>query len=83
MESNTTSVKEVVREKYGQAALRVTAFGGSLPVAEPARGSMAAASIRLPPIFMMPSRPDKSRKRLSSLRSGARIRPPWPNLQCR
>ena len=29
MESNTTSIKEVVREKYGQAAQRVTAGAGS------------------------------------------------------
>jgi len=29
MESNATSIKEVVREKYGQAAQRVTAGGGS------------------------------------------------------
>ena len=29
MESNTTDVREVVREKYGQAALRVTSGGSS------------------------------------------------------
>jgi len=29
MESNATSIKEVVREKYGQAAQRVTAGAGS------------------------------------------------------
>jgi SAM-dependent methyltransferase len=45
MESDSTSIKEVVREKYGQAALRVTAGVGSACCGASARGDSSVDPI--------------------------------------
>ena len=68
-------IKEVVKQKYGQAALRVTSGGSSCCGATASTGAVT----QLPLTSTTRCRPAKSPKRLCWLRSAAATPPRWPN----
>jgi hypothetical protein len=69
---SSTDIKEVVKEKYGQAALRVTSGGRSRCGATASSG---LAAIRLATnLSMTQDKLDRFLKRLCSLPSGAETR---------
>ena len=72
----STDIKEVVKEKYGQAALRVTSGGSSCCGAAPARG--AGCDPITSNLYDAP-RPGRFPKKPCWLRSAAAIPRPWPS----
>ena len=69
-------LKDVVKDQYGQAALRVTSGGSSCCGATASRG---CDDIRSRLTFTTHHRPDRFPKRLSSLPSAVEIPPRWRN----
>ena len=74
---SSTDIKDVVKEKYGQAALRVKSWRQQ-SAAEPPRQAARVATRSLP-ICTTPPRRDKSPRRPCSPRWGAEIQPHWRN----
>ena len=72
---SSTDIKDVVKEKYAQAALRVTSVALALEHQPPADW----AAIRSQPTSIMQRKMDRFPKRLSSLHSGAGTRLLWRN----
>ena len=70
------NIKEVVKEKYGQAALRVTNKTAAAVAAERRRPADCRA-IRSPRISTTRRRPGRFPKRRCWLRSDAAIQPRW------
>ena len=73
---NGSSIKDVVKEKYGEAALRVNRGGSACCGAAAASG---AGCDPINPISMIFPRQIKFLRQPCSLRWGAGIRPHWRN----
>ena len=75
MSTDTADIKEVVKQKYGEAALRVTSGGSSCCGATASTGCCDPITT----IFMMLRRPGRFPKRRCWLRSAAAIPRRWRN----
>jgi len=79
----SSDVKEIVQDKYGEAAKRVRTGEGLPRIAAPKRVAAKALLLRhvtpSPRIFTMKRRKAACRKRPFSRRSAAAIRPRWLN----
>ena len=73
----TSSIKDAVKEKYGEAALRVTRGGSSCCGAAPASGS-ALRSDHVESLRCF-RKPAKFPRKRCWPRWAAEIRPRWPN----
>ncbi len=72
---SSADIKEVVKEKYGQAALRVTSGGSSCCGATTSSGWVRSDHVQP----LRRSQADRFPKRRCSRRSAAAIRPRWRN----
>ena len=74
--TETTDIKEVVKEKYGEAALRVKTGGSSCCGAT---AGQRVAAIPSRPTCTTPPKPDRSPKKRCWPRSDAAIPRRWPS----